>query len=65
MVYGANQVNLPIFDGSSYAAMMLEGYYVIGMIQSAFPPYFEESIEDYCIRAKALSGFDIKAWVEV
>ena len=63
--YWAHQVNLPIFDASSYAAMMLLGYYVIGMIQSALPPYFEESIEDYCIRAKAQSGFDIKPWVEV
>ncbi len=57
--YGKNQVNLPIFDEMSYAAMMLVGYYVIGRIQWSFPPYFMESIEDYCKRAKEQSGFDI------
>ena len=45
--------------------MMLIGYYLIGKIQSALPPYFMDSIEDYCIRAKAQNGFDIKPWVEV
>lgn len=65
VTYGANQINLPIFDNSSYAAMMLVGYYVIGKIQEALPQYFDESIDDYCVRAKALSGFNIKPWVEV
>lgn len=45
--------------------MMLVGYYLVGKIQSALPPYFMDSIEEYCIRAKAQSGFDIKSWVEV
>ncbi len=45
--------------------MMLVGYYVIGKIQESLPPYFDESIEDYCVRAKKQSGFDIKPWVEV
>lgn len=63
--YGENQINLPIFDATSYAAMMLVGYYLIGKIQESLPPYFADSIEDYCVRAKALSGFDIKGWVEV
>lgn len=44
---------------------MLIGYYVIGLIQESLPSYFADSIEDYCIRAKALSGFNIKPWVEV
>ena len=65
VVYGEHQINLPIFDTKWYAAMMLVGYYVIGLIQESLPPYFADSIEDYCVRAKALSGFDIKAWVEV
>ena len=63
--YGINQVNLPIFDTTSYAAMMLVGYYTIGKIQAALPQYFMESIEDYCKRAKAQSGFNIAPWVEV
>ena len=58
-------MNLPIYDAKSYAAMMLVGYYLIGKIQDSLPPYFAESIEDYCLRAKALSGFNIKPWVEV
>ena len=64
IVYGSNQIDLPIFDSTSYAAMMLVGYYLIGRIQSALPPYFMESIEDYCIRAKTQSGFNIAPWVE-
>lgn len=49
----------------SYAAMMLTGYYLVGKIQNAFPPYFFESIEDYCQRAKIQSGFNIQPLVEV
>jgi hypothetical protein len=63
--YGKNQIDLPVFDPTNYAAMMLVGYYTIGKIQTAFPPYFMKSIDDYCIRAKIQSGFDIKPWVEV
>jgi hypothetical protein len=63
--YWDNQVNLPIFDESSYAAMMLVGYYLVGKIQTTFPPYFFESIEDYCARAKILSGFNISPIVSV
>ncbi len=65
ITYGANQINLPIYDATSYAPMMLVGYYVIGQIQEALPQYFDESIEDYCVRAQRLSGFNIKPWVEV
>ncbi len=64
-VYGERQIDLPIFDEMSYASMMLVGYYVIGQIQASLPPYFMDSIEDYCIRAKAQSGFDISPWVGV
>lgn len=63
--YGDNQIDLPIFDTKSYAAMMLVGYYVVGKIQTALPPYFMDSIADYCTRAKAQSGFNIAPWVEV
>ncbi len=63
--YGKNQINLPIFDSTSYAAMMLVGYYLIGRIQGAFPAYFMDSIEQYCERAKVQSGFNIAPWVEV
>ncbi len=63
--YGEHQMDLPIFDTESYAAMMLVGYYVVGKIQVAFPPYFMDSIDNYCIRAKALSGFNISPIVKV
>jgi hypothetical protein len=52
-------------SSTSYAAMMLVSYYLVGLIQKSLPPYFMESIEDYCRRAKLQSGFDIKPWVEV
>jgi hypothetical protein len=64
IVYGKNQINLPIFDNESYAAMMITWYYTVGKIQVAFPPYFMESIEQYCIDAKTQSGFNIKPIVE-
>ena len=63
--YGKNQIDLPIFDNTSYAAMMLVGYYVIGKIQTVLPPYFIESIDAYCEKAKIQSGFTISPWVEV
>lgn len=63
--YGKNQIDLPIFDTTSYAAMMLVGYYVIGKIQTALPPHFMDSIDSYCENAKTQSGFNIKPWVEV
>ncbi len=63
--YGKNQVNLPIFDESSYALMMLTAYFMVGKIQASFPSYFMDSIEWYCEEAKAKSGFSIKPWVEV
>lgn len=63
--YGKNQINLPIFDIPSYAAMMLISYTLVGKIQQEFPPYFMESIQNYCIRAKNESGFNITPWVEV
>lgn len=43
-----NQVNLPILNATSYAAMMLVGYYTVGKIQKSLPPYFMDSIERYC-----------------
>jgi len=63
--YGKNQIDLPIFDTTSYAAMMLVGYYVIGKIQKALPAYFMDSIDTYCKNAKTQSGFTISPWVEV
>ncbi len=62
--YGKNQINLPVFDRESYAAMMMVGYYVVGKIQESFPSYFADSIEDYCTKAKDQSGFYISPWVE-
>ena len=64
ITYGKNQINLAIYNTESYAAMMLVGYYVIGRIQESLPRWFDDSIANYCERAKAQSGFDIKAWVE-
>ena len=65
ILYGKNQIEIPIFDTTSYAAMMLTAYYVVGLIQESLPLYFEDSIEDYCLRAKEEERFGIKPWVEV
>ena len=65
IVYGKNQINLPIFNNESYAAMMMTWYYTVGKIQVDFPPYFMESIEQYCIDAKTQSGFNISPMVLV
>lgn len=63
--YGENQIDLPLIENSNYSTMMLLGYYVIGKIQSSFPPYFMESIEGYVDRAFLQSGFRITPIVEV
>ena len=62
--YGTNQIHLPIFDRMSYAAMMLVGYYTIGTIQKAFPPYFMEHISAYCDFAREKFGFQVSPIVE-
>ncbi len=65
ITYGTHQIHLPIFSHGNYAGMMLLAYYLVGKIQTSLPPYFMESIEDYCARAKIQSGFNISPWVEV
>lgn len=48
VVFGKNQINLPIFDRENYGPMMLVAYFTVGKIQRALPNYFMENIEAYC-----------------
>lgn len=41
------RLNIPLFDEASYAAVIAIGYYIIGRIQSQFPPWFRMSAEAY------------------
>jgi len=41
------RLNVPLFDGAGYAAMIATGYYVIGKIQSQFPQWFKENADAY------------------
>lgn len=48
-VFGSenSRLNIPLNENAGYAAAIAIGYYVIGKIQTQFPPYFMECAEEY------------------
>lgn len=48
LVFGKNQINLPVFDRENYGPMMLNAYFTVGKIQHALPNYFMVNIARYC-----------------
>ncbi len=55
---------IPLPPNASYGFLMAVSYYVIGCIQKQHPPHFKDGIVDYCKRASALFGQEIKPIVE-
>ena len=47
-----------------YAAGPKDIIKAIGKIQSQYPPYFQNNIEDYIKRASKVFGYELKAIVE-
>lgn len=42
-----NRLNLPLYEGANFAAVIAVGYYTIGIIQSKFPQWFEQNADEY------------------
>ena len=60
----AQRLHIPLPEGSDYGAVMAVGYYVIGHIQKAHPPYFKEHIQKYTEYASQIFGHPIAPIVE-
>lgn len=59
------KIRIPLPKDAGVAAIMAIGYYVIGRIQEAKPPYFKENIEAYIRRAASTPfGKGLKVIVE-
>jgi len=49
--FGERRVNLNLPEKSDYGTLIAGAYYFIGKIQQANPPYFKNSILEYCEKA--------------
>lgn len=54
-----NRLTIPLPHNANYASMMAVGYYIVGQIQKAHPPYFKNNIEDYCKKISEIFGQEI------
>lgn len=59
-----NQLCVPLPENSDYGAMMAIGYYIIGKIQKAHPPYFKNNILDYTKNVSKIFKQEITPIVE-
>ena len=50
-IFGKNRINIELLEKSDYGTLMALGYYVIGLIQKAKPPYFKDNIASFIDRA--------------
>jgi hypothetical protein len=62
--YGKNNFYVPLPENAGYGAIMAIGYYIIGKIQKAKPPWFKQNLLDYTKRASEIFGQEIKPIVE-
>lgn len=62
--WGKDRVHIPLPPRAGYASMIAVSYYFIGQIQKQNPPYFKESITQYCKKISKLFGQDIRPIVE-
>ena len=42
-----NRLNLPLFEGANFAAVIATGYYTVGTIQTKFPQWFVKNADEY------------------
>lgn len=61
---GKYKFYVPLPKNAGYGAMMAIGYYIIGKIQKAHPPWFKQNIAEYAKGASKLFGQEIKPIVE-
>ena len=50
------RLQVPLPPNAGYGAMMAIGYYLIGRLQSQYPPWFKNSLPAYCAKASAVFG---------
>jgi len=59
-----NRIHIPISETHDFGALLAFGYFIIGKIQRAMPPYFKMNIDAYCKEASVLFGEPIHPIVE-
>lgn len=59
-----SRMTIPLPEDVGYGAMMAIGYYVIGKIQKAHPPYFKQHIKEYTEQASQVFNETISPIVE-
>lgn len=62
--YGKHNFYVPLPKNAGYGAMMAIGYYIIGKLQKAKPPWFRQNIAAYTKRASKTFGQEIKLMVK-
>lgn len=60
----ANRVFIPLPTDAHYGAMMAIGYYIIGQIQKAHPPYFKQHLVEYTKQVSTIFNQTITPIVE-
>jgi len=63
-LWGKHRLAIPLPPTADYAVMMAIGYYIIGKIQKANHPWFQESIVAYCKESSKIFGQDVQPIVE-
>lgn len=58
-VWGTDRFHIPLPEKAGYGAMMAIGYYIVGKIQRAQPPWFQKHLPEYCQKASEVFGQEI------
>jgi len=64
LLFGKNRLNIPLPVNFNYGMLMSVGYYIIGKIQKAKPPYFKENIEAYVEKASVIFNEKLNVFVK-
>ncbi len=63
-IFGKKRLNTALPPDAGYAMLIAVGYFIIGKIQAAKPPYFKENIEAYVREASDIFGEKLSVIVE-
>ena len=59
-----NRLHIDLPEDADYGAMLAIGYFVVGKIQAAHPPYFKQSVVEHVKTASDIFGLKLGAIVE-
>ncbi|MBU6371062.1 MAG: hypothetical protein KGH93_03415 [Patescibacteria group bacterium] len=62
--FGKNRFNIPLPEHSGFGTLIAAGYFFIGLVQKANPPYFKENVERYVAEASKIFGEKLSVIVE-